>query len=134
VLPLQVHRGHDHVQPGHSGDRQAQRAADQRARLHDGAAVHRELRHHRHHAGLQQRAAAADAALGQPRGAHHHQPVHQLVRPGFYLGTENIGMFFSMICCKRFKTVLYIYFIFLFKCYFLKLQFKYILGLSALTR
>lgn len=77
---LQVHSGDDHVQPGHTGDRQAQRAADQRARLHDGAPVYRELRHHRHHPGLQQRAAAADAAPGQPRRAHHHQPVHKLVR------------------------------------------------------
>lgn len=76
---VQVHSGDDHVQPGYSGDSQAQRAADERPSIHDRSAVHRELRHHRHHTSVQQRPPAADAAPGQPRRAHHHQFIHKLV-------------------------------------------------------
>lgn len=79
ILWFQVHSRDDHVQPGYSGDSQAQWAADQRPRLYDCTAVNRELCHYRHHPSVQQRPLAADTASGQSWGAHHYQSVHKLV-------------------------------------------------------
>lgn len=79
ILLFQVHSRDDHVQPGYSGDSQAQWAADQRPGLHDCTSVNRELCHDRYHPSVQQRPLAADTASGQSWGANYYQSIHKLV-------------------------------------------------------